>query len=242
MFCFVGCEAMCSKLILARLGHHLPYRRCLGYSFTGFYVSSITPSSTGGQPAQIYYMSKDSVPAAHGSLNMMLIAVCYQVVTLGYAVAAFLLLPSVRTGMGAGLGLLLLYGGAMMLILTAGMLCMMFLPNAAQRFTGGLVSLGGRLRLVRHEAQTREKLARQMDAYREGAACIPGKPESSSRPAADHLSPAHRPLCRTLRGLPGLRPARASASSSFWAPRPWSPWQSARSPSPERWGWRKGAP
>ncbi len=82
MFCFVGCEAMCSKLILARLGHHLPYRRCLGYSFTGFYVSSITPSSTGGQPAQIYYMSKDSVPAAHGSLNMMLIAVCYQVVTL----------------------------------------------------------------------------------------------------------------------------------------------------------------
>ena len=92
---------MCSKLILARLGHHLPYRRCLGYSFTGFYVSSITPSSTGGQPAQIYYMSKDSVPAAHGSLNMMLIAVCYQVVTLGYAVAAFLLLPSVRAGMGA---------------------------------------------------------------------------------------------------------------------------------------------
>ena len=69
-------------------------------------------------------MSKDSVPAAHGSLNMMLIAVCYQVVTLGYAVAAFLLLPSVRAGMGAGLGLLL-YGGAMMLILTAGMLCMM---------------------------------------------------------------------------------------------------------------------
>ena len=102
MFCFVGCEAMCSKLILARLGHHLHYRRCLGYSFTGFYVSSITPSSTGGQPAQIYYMSKDSVPAAHGSLNMMLIAVCYQVVTLGYAVAAFLLLPSVRAGMGAG--------------------------------------------------------------------------------------------------------------------------------------------
>lgn len=34
--------------------------------------------------------------------------------------AAFLLLPSVRAGMGAGLGLLLLYGGAMMLILTAG--------------------------------------------------------------------------------------------------------------------------
>ena len=116
MFVFVGSEALCTKLILGRLGPRLPYRNCLGYSFVGFYVSSITPSSTGGQPAQIYYMSKDSVPAAHGSLNMMLIAVCYQVVTLGYAVAAFLLLPSVRAGMGAGLGLLLLYGGVRSLL------------------------------------------------------------------------------------------------------------------------------
>ena len=99
MLCFVGCEAMCSKLILGRLGHRLSYRQCLGYSFVGFYVSSITPSSTGGQPAQIYYMSRGGVPAAHGSLNMLLIAVCYQVTALGCAVAAFLLLPGVRAGL-----------------------------------------------------------------------------------------------------------------------------------------------
>ena len=64
MLAFVGCEAMCSRLILGRLGHKTCYRRCLGYSFVGFYVSAITPSSTGGQPAQVYYMSKDNIPAA----------------------------------------------------------------------------------------------------------------------------------------------------------------------------------
>ena len=51
MLAFVGCEATCSHLILGRLGHRAPLRRCLGYSFVGFYVSSITPSATGGQPA-----------------------------------------------------------------------------------------------------------------------------------------------------------------------------------------------
>ena len=51
MLVFVGCEALCSHLILGRLGHRAPYRHCLGYSFVGFYVSSITPSATGGQPA-----------------------------------------------------------------------------------------------------------------------------------------------------------------------------------------------
>ena len=159
MFCFVGCEALCTKLILGRLGHTMPYRKCLGYSFAGFYVSSITPSSTGGQPA-------------HGSLNMMLIAVCYQTVTFLYAAASFFLLPQVRTALGGGLGLLLLYGGVVMILLTAGMLSMMFLPNAARRLTGGLVGLGVRVGLVKHEDRVRAGLERQMTAYREGAACL----------------------------------------------------------------------
>ncbi|MFQ8761635.1 MAG: lysylphosphatidylglycerol synthase domain-containing protein [Intestinimonas sp.] len=62
MFCFVGCEAMCSKLILARLGHHLPYRRCLGYSFTGFYVSSITPPLREGSPPRSITCPKTAYP------------------------------------------------------------------------------------------------------------------------------------------------------------------------------------
>lgn len=172
MVAFVGCEAMCSKLILGRLGHPVRYRQCLGYSFVGFYVSSITPSSTGGQPAQIYYMSKDGVPAAHGSLNMMLIAVCYQVTTLLYAGAALVLLPEVRRGMGGGLNLLLAFGTVVLVLLTVGMLCMMFLPNAARRVAGRTLALLVRLRLIRREAEAREKLDRQLAEYRRGAGCI----------------------------------------------------------------------
>lgn len=66
MLVFVGCEALCSHLILGRLGHRAPYRHCLGYSFVGFYVSSITPSATGGQPAQVYYMSRTASPPPTG--------------------------------------------------------------------------------------------------------------------------------------------------------------------------------
>ena len=172
MFVFVGSEAMCSKLILGRLGHRLPYRRCLGFSFVGFYVSSITPSATGGQPAQIYYMSKNGVPAAHGTLDMMMIAVCYQVTVLLYAAAAAIAMPGMISAMGTGMGLLLLYGTAVMLALTAGMLCFMFLPNAARRLMRGLMNLGVRLRLVRNRTNAEERLERQMTEYRSGAACF----------------------------------------------------------------------
>lgn len=82
MFGYVGCEAVCTRQILRHLGHRTSLRHCLGYSFVGFYVSSVTPSATGGQPAQIWYMSKDGIPVAHGALNMMLIASCYQTAAL----------------------------------------------------------------------------------------------------------------------------------------------------------------
>lgn len=176
MLAFVGCEAMCTRLILGRLGHAVPYRRCLGYSFVGFYVSSITPSATGGQPAQIYAMSRDGIPAAHGALNMMLIAVCYQIAVLGYGLWSWLALPQVRTALGGGMGLLLLYGGGVMVLLTAGMLCLMFLPQLAGSIAGRGLNLLCRLRLLRDPAAAQQALDRQMASYAQGARCLAGRP------------------------------------------------------------------
>lgn len=177
MFLFVGCEAMCSRLILGRLGCRVTWRQCLGYSFAGFYVSSITPSATGGQPAQVYYMSRDGIPAAHGALNMMLIAVCYQATVLGYALAAWLALPELRTVLGGGMKWLLLYGGGVMLFLTAGMLAMMFLPGPANALTRGTLALLAAVGLVRDREKAEEKRKKQLAAYAAGARCLRGHPE-----------------------------------------------------------------
>ena len=49
MFGYVGCEAACTRQILSHLGHRTSLRHCLGYSFVGFYVSSVTPSATGAE-------------------------------------------------------------------------------------------------------------------------------------------------------------------------------------------------
>ena len=63
MFCFVGCEAMCSKLILARLGHHLPYRRCLGYSpLPGSMSAPSPPPLREGSPPRSITCPKTAYP------------------------------------------------------------------------------------------------------------------------------------------------------------------------------------
>lgn len=176
MLGYVGCEALCTHRILGRLGHRVPYHRCLGYSFVGFYVSSITPSATGGQPAQIYYMSRDQIPAAHGTLNMMLIAACYQSASLLWGGAVWLLAPSVREIPGSGFGLLLAYGAGMMILLTLGMGMVMFLPGVSRRICERLLKMLTALHFVRNPEAVGEKLERQLSEYAKGAAVIKRNP------------------------------------------------------------------
>lgn len=176
MFAFVGCEAMCSRTILRQLGDRVPYRRCLGYACTGFVFSSITPSASGGQPAQVCCMARDGIPAAHGALVMLLNAVCYQVATLGLAVYAIAWKPALLHDLGGGLGFLLGMGMAVMVCLTFVMLAFLFAPRPAEALAGRVLALGARLRLVRDLPAARLKLESQMEEYRRGAVCLRSRP------------------------------------------------------------------
>ncbi len=167
MTLFLAMEALGSRIILARLGHAVPYRRCLGYSFTGFYVSSVTPSAAGGQPAQVYEMSRDGIPPSHGTLDMLLLSLSYQIATLLYGLLSWLLLPTIRLRMGGVLGALLVYGGGVLTALTAGMLCCLFWPAVARRVLGWVSALLRRLGLG-------DKLHTEalLEEYAAGARCL----------------------------------------------------------------------
>lgn len=172
MLVFVGCEAACSHMTLTQLGQRVSYRQCMGYAFIGFYVSSITPSSTGGQPAQMYYMSRDGISPAYSSLDMLLISVCYQVGTLLCALVALVALGSDALQMGIGGVLLLIFGGIVLVLLTVGMLLMMFSPDLASRLAEFSLQCLVKLRIVKEEQKWREKLVEQLEAYRQGAICL----------------------------------------------------------------------
>lgn len=176
MFGYVGCEALCTWQILRRLGHRVPWSHCLGYSFVGFYVSSITPSATGGQPAQIYYMNRDGIPVAHGALNMMLIASCYQVAALLWGAGAWLFLPTVRAAADDGLGILLLYGAVMMLLLTLGIACFMFLPGPVRKVCRAVLGLSARMGILRDLEAAETKVEKLLQEYSSGAQCVKRNP------------------------------------------------------------------
>ncbi len=83
-------EATNIKILLTSMGYRVTFGKALKYAFTGFFFSSITPSSTGGQPMQIYVMKKDRIEISHSSLALLIELASFQIVTLFFGAGAVL--------------------------------------------------------------------------------------------------------------------------------------------------------
>ena len=59
---FIWGESIIIHYMFGTLRIKTKKRTCFLYSCVGFFFSAITPSATGGQPAQIYYMRKNKIP------------------------------------------------------------------------------------------------------------------------------------------------------------------------------------
>ena len=87
MFGVYLCESINVRAGLIALGEKkFGIIRALKYTAIGNFFSAITPAATGGQPVEIYYMTKDGIKGANGTMTMLLQLIGFQVATLTYSV------------------------------------------------------------------------------------------------------------------------------------------------------------
>lgn len=60
--------------------------KALKFTFIGFFFSSITPAASGGQPLEIYYMSKDKISVPKATLACLVMLCGYQISTISLSV------------------------------------------------------------------------------------------------------------------------------------------------------------
>lgn len=90
---FILLESVILHFIMASLGQRNHLSHCCLYSFVGFFFSCITPSAGGGQPAQVYFMHRDDIPAAVSIPVLMLVTITYKLVLVIYGFGVLLLRP-----------------------------------------------------------------------------------------------------------------------------------------------------
>lgn len=77
---FVSAEGILFWYLYKKVGEKVNFLSCIKYAFVGFFFSGITPSATGGQPMQLYYMSKDGNKVANSTVALLGAAAAYKLV------------------------------------------------------------------------------------------------------------------------------------------------------------------
>ena len=82
VFLYFLLQGIYMKSILKSLRKKISLKKGMFYSLVEFYFSGITPSSTGGQPVQLYYMTKDKIPMRKGYITLMLNTIYFKLIIL----------------------------------------------------------------------------------------------------------------------------------------------------------------
>lgn len=76
-------EAYNLRCLLTSFGEKkISILKALKFTFIGFFFSSITPAATGGQPVEIYYMSKEDISAPKSTMALLVVLFGFQLSTV----------------------------------------------------------------------------------------------------------------------------------------------------------------
>ncbi|MGL4336151.1 MAG: lysylphosphatidylglycerol synthase transmembrane domain-containing protein [Turicibacter sp.] len=176
MFLFIVCDAAKLFLSLSGLKQKTTFIKTLGYAFVGFYFNSITPSASGGQPAQIYYMKKDKIDFAQSSVTLLLTTITYQIGTLIYAGIMFISNYSFISNQLTGMKFLLILSVLINGIAITAMLALMFSPTLVRRLMGAALNFLYKIKVIKKIDQAKETVEKQLQEYSKSAHYIKNQP------------------------------------------------------------------
>ncbi|MDE6621983.1 MAG: flippase-like domain-containing protein [Lachnospiraceae bacterium] len=169
---FVAGEGCMICYLLKGIGEWTTLPRCISYSFIGFFFSGITPSATGGQPMQLYYMKRDGNSLSASSVVLMTVAVIYKfvLVLIGIGILLFWGAP-LRNYLQAYYGLYFL-GLFLNVVLVAILLKVMFSQRTIRKCFYQIENIMVRFRLWRRTEDRREKVEQFLSGYQETVAFL----------------------------------------------------------------------
>ena len=166
---FIWGESIIIHYLMRTLGTRLKKWTCFLFSSIGFFFSCITPSASGGQPAQIYYMRRKNIPIPVATLVLMIVTITYKavLVLVGLAIIVFGqgFMHRYLTGV-----LPVFYLGILLNVLCVGfMLILVFHTTLAQSLMEKGLGFLEKLHLMHYKQSRHEKLNAAMEKYKETA-------------------------------------------------------------------------
>lgn len=162
---FIFGESVIICYLLRVLGYRVRVARCYLYSFIGFFFSCITPSATGGQPAQIYYMKKDRIPIPESTLVLMIVTITYKLVLVVLGLLVLLFGPARVMHYLEPVMFWMYLGLALNVFCVTFMMILVFHPKLAKWLMVKGLKLLEWMHLMRKKGKRLRRLESSMDDY-----------------------------------------------------------------------------
>ncbi len=130
---FVCAEGFMIWYLLKALKSKVSLLNCIGYSFVGFFFSGITPSASGGQPMQLYYMSKNKIKIADSTVALTIVATLYKFVLVLIGVVIGIVFNNTLKTYLQGYIYLFYFGLALNFVVVIVLLFLMINPNVVKK-------------------------------------------------------------------------------------------------------------
>lgn len=166
---FVCSESLIICYMMSTLKYKAPLKQCVKYSFIGFFFSCVTPSATGGQPAQLYYMSRDGLDISVSSLVLMIITVAYKGVLLILSGMAWITQRQFIHNRLGHVRYILIYGIIVNGLFIAFLLLVIFKTSIIRGVCTVVVRRLACWRMIKHEDEKMKKIMISLDQYHRAA-------------------------------------------------------------------------
>lgn len=164
---FVAAEGCMICYLLKGIKERTSLFRCISYSFIGFFFSGITPSATGGQPMQLYYMKKDGNSLSAASVVLMTVAVIYKFVLVLIGVGILLIWREPLKGYLQGYYFLYCFGLFLNSLLVVLLVCVIFSPALIKMILYKIEGIFIFFRILKQSKRRREKIDDFLSGYQE---------------------------------------------------------------------------
>ncbi len=172
VFLHLTLGALTIQIILRALGQPNGYLKSIKYACVEMYYSAVTPSSTGGQPAQLYYMTKDGVSTSAATLTLLLVTVVYKIVLLLFGVVVMIFNSDFVFGISKAVTILFLLGILINIAVVVFCLMLMYSKGFLKGIVKKAVWFLAKVKLLRNPEQKLNRFMNTYNDYHAGARFI----------------------------------------------------------------------
>lgn len=143
---FILCESVIIKLLTRAAGHTAKILHCFLYSFVGFFFSGITPSASGGQPMQAYFMKKDGIPVSVSAPVLAIVTVLYKGVLILTSLFVLIVRPAALMKYLEPAMFWIVLGMALNIVFVAALMMCIFTPGIIRHMIYSAIRIYKRIR------------------------------------------------------------------------------------------------